>query len=389
MSEFQQESLPEPLPPEQGGDRLLAPREDTVRPEPAETRLLKWLLFGPHGVRAGWSAVLFLVLMLLATFIAGAGASLLLKTQHASPGHFAAVSAIFGDGLTVIGLAAALFAVSRIERRQIGSYYLGGRQTALKFLGGATGGFLALSVLVFTLYFGGFLHFSPATLGLAEILRFGLLWAIAFLLVGLSEEGMFRTYLLYTLARGMNFWWSAGCVGALCLFALLNTKGNGSAGVYMMAALGVAPCFRLHQTRSPASGFWQAAWFTSTAFGYVHTFNPGESWIGIFSAAAIGFVFCVSVRLTGSAWWAIGFHAAWDWTQTFFYGTPDSGLAPQGHYLSTAPDGAAFWSGGKDGPEGSILVLPIVLLTLLVVTLLYRRRSLPESPSTAVEAQLS
>ena len=93
--------------------------------------------------------------------------------------------------------------------------------------------------------------------------------------------------------------------------------------------------------------------------------------------------------MTGSAWWAIGFHAAWDWTQTFFYGTPDSGLAPQGHYLSTAPDGPAFWSGGKDGPEGSILVLPIILLTLLAVTLLYRRRSLPESPSTAVEAQIS
>ena len=51
--------------------------------------------------------------------------------------------------------------------------------------------------------------------------------------------------------------------------------------------------------------------------------------------------------------------------------------------------GAVFWSGGKDGPEGSILVLPVVVLTLLVLTLLYRRRSLPESPSTAVEAQLS
>ena len=288
MSEFQQESSPEPLPPERSGDPLILPSESAARTEPAETRALKWLLFGPQGVRVGWSAVLFLVLTLLATFIVGAGASLLVKTQHANPGHFAAVSAIFGDGLTVIGLAAALFVVSRIERRQIGSYYLGGRRTALNFLGGAAGGFFALSVLVFSLYFGGFLHFGSATLGLGQILQFGLLWGIAFLLVGLSEEGMFRTYLLYTLARGMNFWWSAGCVGALCLFALLNTKGNGSAGVYTMAALGVVPCFWLHWTKSPASGFWQAAWFTSTGFGYVHTFNPGESWIGIFSAAAIG-----------------------------------------------------------------------------------------------------
>ena len=102
-----------------------------------------------------------------------------------------------------------------------------------------------------------------------------------------------------------------------------------------MALLGVVPCLLLHLKRDPSAGFWQAAWVTSTFFGSGHTGNNGETWIGIFAAAAIGFVFCVSVWLTGSAWWAIGCHAAWDWGETYFYGTADSGFVAPGHFLTT------------------------------------------------------
>ena len=124
---------------------------------------------------------------------------------------------------------------------------------------------------------------------------------------------------------------------------------------------------------------WRAcAWVTSTLFGFIHTGNNGENWIGIFAAAAIGFVFCVSVRLTGSAWWAIGCHASWDWAETYFYGTADSGLVAQGHYMTTSPTGSALWSGGTNGPEGSLLVLPVILLLLLAVLALYGRRKTSE-----------
>ncbi len=138
--------------------------------------------------------------------------------------------------------------------------------------------------------------------------------------------------------------------------------------------LGLAPCFVLHLIHAEGAGFWQAAWVTSACFGFIHTGNNGENWIGIFSAAAIGFVFCVSIRVTGSAWWAIGCHAAWDWAETYFYGTADSGLVAQGHYLNTSPAGTVLWSGGTDGPEGSVLILPTVLLLLLAVLVLHGRR---------------
>ena len=37
-------------------------------------------------------------------------------------------------------------------------------------------------------------------------------------------------------------------------------------------------------------------------------------------------VFCLSLWRTGSLWWAVGFHAAWDWAQSFLYGVVWNGM---------------------------------------------------------------
>jgi len=40
---------------------------------------------------------------------------------------------------------------------------------------------------------------------------------------------------------------------------------------------------------------------------------------------------------TGNLWFAIGNHAAWDWGQTFLFGTPDSGLHGQHALMNPVP----------------------------------------------------
>jgi uncharacterized protein len=379
-----------PAPQQAEPPKTVPPEAEPPKTEPSETRFLKMILFGPHGLRTGWSAAMFVALAAVFVILAGSiFAAIGSGLFHLKPGHLTAASAALGEFGSLLGLFAAGVIVATIEGRTIARYYLSGPRNLPHFLGGILGGFLALSFLVAVLYAGGHLSFARGTLEPAQILYFGILWALTFLFTGFFEEGSFRCFLLFTLTRGMNYWWSAGSVALLCLLVRLNSGSNGAAGVYTMALLGCVPCLLVHLKKLPSSGFWQAAWFTSTAFGYVHTFNEGESWIGILSAATIGVVFCVSIRLTGSAWWAIGFHASWDWAQTFFYGTPDSGLPAQGHFLSTAPSGAILWSGGSDGPEGSVLVLPIIILVLLALLVLYRRRPSLESPSPAAQAQLS
>jgi hypothetical protein len=166
---------------------------------------------------------------------------------------------------------------------------------------------------------------------------------------------------------------------------LAAITGNALWGVFAVAILGIAPCFVLHLKNATHNGFWQAAWVTSTLFGFIHTGNNGENWIGIFAAATIGFVFCVSIWVTGSAWWAIGCHAAWDWAETYFYGTADSGLPAKGHYLTTSPAGNVLWSGGADGPEGSLLVLGAIVLLLVALLAIYGRKRAAIRAEAAVE----
>ena len=170
----------------------------------------------------------------------------------------------------------------------------------------------------------------------ARASRLAALWGSHFFSSRLVEEGLFRCYSLSHAHPRNQFLVGACRADRLCLYLALTGGGNGVWGVYLppLSVSSLASCSTKRPTRLARSAFWQAAWVTSTFFGFYHTANNGENWIGIFAAAFIGFVFCVSVRVTGSAWWAIGCHAAWDWAETFFYGTADSGCQGQGHFLS-------------------------------------------------------
>jgi len=355
-------------------------------PDPEEYRGMGWAFIGDNGLRAGWSVLIFVPIFFIALFALGTAASLIVRNiVHFKPGGGTALSAGIGELVPFFAMLIAAAIVGLIERRSILDFNLRGPRRLLNFFSGFAAGFAALSVLVGALAAGGWLRFGPIALTGTNILKFAALWGITFLLVGCVEEGLFRGYLQFTLTRGINFWWALAAVAGLCLDLVLRARGNGVWGVYAIALLGLLPCFALHWLRAQSAGFWQAAWVTSTLFGFIHTGNNGENWIGIFAAAAIGFVFCVSVRVTGSAWWAIGCHFAWDWAETYFYGTADSGLPAQGHFLTTNPAGNALWSGGTDGPEGSLLVLAVILLLLVALLVIYGRKR--PAPAAAMEQQ--
>jgi membrane protease YdiL (CAAX protease family) len=355
-------------------------------PEEAEYRGLRWVFIGRQGLRAGWSVALFLVLTI---FFMGALQTVALEIDGQVPGgdtrNLTPQAALIGE-LTqfpaVLGAAAVL---ALLERRRILDYHLAGPRRIVHFAGGLAAGFIALSALVAALAWGGWLYFGPAALAGPWILGYAFLWGAVFLLTGFFEEGGFRCYLQFTLARGINFWWALALVAAMCLAGLLANAGLGVRGVYLFALLGLVPCLLLHLKKKPGAGFWQAAWVTSTFFGLIHTGNRGENWIGIFVAALIGLVFCVSVRITGSAWWAIGCHTAWDWALSYFFGAANSGMAAQGHLLTVRPAGTALWSGGSDGPEGSLLAVPIVVLLLAALVAIYRRRKPSTPPAPGLE----
>ena len=154
--------------------------------------------------------------------------------------------------------------------------------------------------------------------------------------------------------------------------AISNTRSPAaSSGLYKWA----------FKTRHSATlGFWTAALLFSFLFGLGHKGIPGESPIGLLSAGLASMVFCLSLWRTGSLWWAIGFHASWDWAQSFLYGVADSGSMVKSHLLATHPVGKPLLSGGATGPEGSIFVLAILFLIVLIILFTLPRTSQSYAP---------
>jgi uncharacterized protein len=285
---------------------------------PPPKRGVHWVFVGEDGIRAGWGVLLFALLYLVFVLVLGwvFRAPLREVRQTTVMPLRLAMILEFVQFLPSI-LATAIMAF--IERRSLLSYGFQGTGKAVRFIYGLVWGFVALSVLLLVLWKARLLAFDGELLHGGAILKYALAWGGFFLIVAAFEESTLRGYLQYTLTRGIGFWW-----GALLL---------------------------------------------SMLFGFSHGTNSGETPVGLFSAAGIGLVFCLSLWYTGSLWWALGFHASWDWAESYFYGTSDSGIVVQGHLFGEHPIGARLWSGGTTGPEGSILVLGLVVVIALLMWL--------------------
>jgi uncharacterized protein len=290
--------------------------------EPPKNRMHR-VFIGPDGLRAGWGVLLFVLLYFVFIVLMGwVFRSALLPLAH--------VTALPARLMLIVEITQCLPAIlatwimAVLERRPLLAYGYQGSARAVRFLSGLALGFVALSGFLLVLWKAGFLGFDGQLLHGGSILKYALAWGLVFLLTGVFEETTLRGYLQFTLSRGIGFWW-----GAILL---------------------------------------------SLLFGIEHGTNPGETHLGLLSAAGIGMVTCVSLWYTGSLWWAVGFHAGWDWAQSYFYGTVDSGFAVQGHLLGAHPIGPRLLSGGATGPEGSILVLPLIAIFALLMWLWWGRR---------------
>jgi len=300
---------------------------------PTQPSTLHKIFIGKDGLRAGWSLLIFIAM--LAAIVSSI--NVIGHKMHVSgPKPGAEISprvGLFAEGIPFLVVLLVTWIMSKLERRPASVYGFGDKRKLPHFFAGLAWGIACISLLVLTLVKTGLLAIDSRMLFGGDILRYGAIWLFGFLLVGLFEEYLTRGYVQYTLTRGL-------------------------AGLYRWA----------FKTRhSQALGFWTSAVIFSILFGLGHNSNPGESPIGMLAAGLVAVVFCFSLWRTGSLWWAIGFHAAWDWGQSFVYGVADSGLMVQHHLLATHPVGKPILSGGTTGPEGSIFIIAILALIALII----------------------
>jgi hypothetical protein len=309
-------------------------------PSSPETRapFYRTILIGPHGPRAGWRLLIFLAI-LFALFTASAELSRLLR--HHRPARGAVLTpevVLVGETFmfAVVLLAGAIMA--RFEGRTLGDYGLPWHQAFRgRFWQGAAVGFAGISALLGAMRATGVFHVDSIALHGEAVLKYAILWGLVFLAVALFEEFGFRGYVVFTLTTGI--------------------------------------------------GFWAAAMASSLVFGYVHHGNHGETWLGAFNAGIVGLLFCLMLRRTGDLWLAIGFHAAWDWGESYFYGVPDSGELVTGHLMNVSFSGPQWLTGGTVGPEGSWLCTALLVVLGLILQAWLREVKYPRVK--AVEPAMS
>jgi len=104
--------------------------------------------------------------------------------------------------------------------------------------------------------------------------------------------------------------------------------------------------------------------------------NPGEGWVGALSVMLFGIFASFTLQRTGNLWFAIGFHAATDYAETFIYSMPDSGMLASVHLLDSNLHGPRWLTGGMIGPEGSMVDFALLLAGFFVVALIFPERKL-------------
>ena len=227
---------------------------------------------------------------------------------------------------TYLALAMSLLAtwvMARIERRSWLDFGLrGGRRAARHFGGGLLVGLGSMGAIALAIHFAGGMTIRPADLS-PRATGLAILWAIGFLGTGLFEETLFRGYLLKRLDE--------------------------------------------------ATPFPTAMIATSLLFGLAHLSSGFDAGLALVDAVLVALILAISIRLTGSLWWAIGFHAAWDWVESYCLGAADSGLRAEGALFHADAVGPVWLSGGASGPEGSVLTFFVGVVAILMLVRRMRR----------------
>jgi CAAX protease family protein len=279
------------------------------------------------GLRAGWSLLLYAAFFLMMMYALRIVVVLIAGLRI---GLYSPQSVSLAELLSFASAYGAALLMARLERRDAGVYGLPMAYAFRKaFWQGVLLGLCEVSLLVGLIAgFGGYSFGKLAVHG-GGLLGWAGLWAVAFVCVGLSEEFLFRGYAQYTLARGI--------------------------------------------------GFWPAAIVLSLAFGAAHLGNQGEGIVGAANVAVTGLVFALALRRTGNLWLAVGWHASFDFGETFLFSVPNSGFV-FGHHLSNAVLAGPTWlTGGTVGPEGSVFGFVTMGISAVAIHFLFPAKKEPSS----------
>ena len=241
-----------------------------------------------------------------------------------------------------IGVLWLGFCRAKLDKRSFISLGLRRSRAGSNLGRGLVAGFLSIAVIWAILWVTGAIAvngWSAAARGPNVVLAIAG-WLLAFAAVGFFEEFLFRGYTLHNLTNWLG--WRAAVIIQATIFALIHLGNVATASnEARVAALGAMPSIFL---------------------------------IGVF--------FAISYRKTGSLWFPIGFHAAWNFSLGCLFSLPVSGIKTF-QLLDVQTQTQSWLSGGSFGAEGSFFLLPVL------VALIWFMLQAPDHPQALLDLELT
>ena len=275
-------------------------------------------------LRAGWRLLVHFFIMLVIMIIAGLCLGLILFRGFTQNWYL-----LFSELIAFIGVTASVYLARRVlDHRPFSSLGLTfSREAFFDLLFGVSLAGLLMGT-VYTaewgfgwLTFQGFSwEFSP----LSSVISSIFMMLILFILVGWTEELLFRGYQMQNLADGLNLTWGVG--------------------------------------------------ISSVMFAAFHLANPNISWNAVVGLVAAGFFLAFGYVRTRQLWLSIGLHIGWNFFEGSIFGYPVSGLNDPILLIRQTVQGPKLLTGGAFGPEAGIIILPALSLGALAIYLYTQRR---------------
>lgn len=122
-------------------------------------------------------------------------------------------------------------------------------------------------------------------------------------------------------------------------------------------------------------GSWVSLAVSSLVFGFVHLINPAATVLGaVFISVEAGLLLAAAYMLTRRLWMSIGFHIAWNYTQSGIFSGIVSGGDTDPGLLKSNIDGPVLLTGGTFGLEASLTAFVLCTATGIVLLVLAIRR---------------
>ena len=271
-------------------------------------------------LRAGWRILAFLILFMAITMAGMFGVRAIL-------GSLPKLSALQFSILATTATLAVFIARKYLDKRSFVSLGLKfDRFAILDIVSGVVNSALLMATVYFTMLWSNLIEFNGfnnwtdtisanATISMA-VLPIVLTVAYKLTIVAWWEELVFRGYFLQNLIDGMGLKW--------------------------------------------------AIIISSLVFGVTHGINPDATVLGSLLIALITPQLIYAYLKTGQLWLPMGLHLGWNFFQASIFGFASSGqVSPS--LISQSPIGPDWLSGGEFGAEGSVLIIPVTILSYFLI----------------------